>query len=138
MKKIVSFLAVMVIAICMTGCSKGEELKCTMEEDNTKEVIKATLSGDKITKVVVDTSRKYDDKEQLESDYSMSQMVVGMFSAIDGMKASVKKDGMSVKVSITMDIKKMKTSDLEDNFGYENLTKENFLTYAKDAGYTCK
>ena len=139
MKKFMSFMVVLLVTICMTGCSsKGETLKCTMEEDNTKSIITATIKDDKVTKISMESSETYESDDELSMAYSFGQMAVSMVDSIDGMTASAKKDGKTLKITMDMDLTKMSAADIKDNLGVESYTKDEFQKYAEEEGYTCK
>ena len=139
MKKIISFFSVLLIAITMTGCSsKGEEVKCTMDEDNEKGTMVATIKNDKVTKISVDSSQTYEDEDELNMAYTFSKMAISMVDEIDGMSASIKKNGKSLEITMTMDLTKMSSEDIEDELGLESFDKDGFIKYAEEEGYTCK
>lgn len=46
--------------------------------------------------------------------------------------------GKNVTIKATMDITKMSSDDIEEEFGASDLTKEKLESYAKEQGLTCK
>ena len=139
MKKVISFLVIMLVTITLTGCgSKGDTVTCTMNDDNAKSTMTATIKNDKVTKISAEQSETYDDEDELNSAYSLSQFAVSMISGVDGMTAKVDKSGKTLKLTMTMDLTKMSAEDIEDELGSTEFDKDEFIKYAEDEGYTCK
>lgn len=139
MKKIIIFLVVIMIAICMTGCSKNKEIKCTLEEDGEESLVKATLDGDKIIKIVSEYSVSFDSKSEYEEGYKDAQEYISNEEKNDKYSYGVKKNDKENKLTmiITYNINKYTQEELEDEFPFE-LTKKGFIESAEDSGYTCK
>lgn len=137
MKKLfggISMVAIMLV--CLTGCGKGNTLKCTGKVDDNDTTVTATLSGDKITKVVIDTKSVADSEDEAKKGVAM---INGLGSlAGEGMTMSAKANGKNVTMTMTMDVTKMSESDLENNLGTKDLTKDSFVKAMEDEGLTCK
>lgn len=137
MKKLfggISMVAIMLV--CLTGCGKSNTLKCTGKVDDNDTTVTATLSGDKITKVVIDTKSVADSEDEAKQGVAM---INGLGSlAGEGMTMSAKANGKNVTMTMTMDVTKMSESDLENNLGTKDLTKDSFVKAMEDEGLTCK
>ena len=137
MKKLfggISMVAIMLV--CLTGCGKGNTLKCTGKVDDNDTTVTATLNGDKITKVVMETKSVADSEDEAKQGVAM---INGLSSlAGEGMTMSAKANGKNVTMTMTMDVAKMSESDLEGNLGTKDLTKDAFVKAMKDEGLTCK
>ena len=130
MKKLfggISMVAIMLV--CLTGCGKGNTLKCTGKVDGNEATATATLNGDKITKVVMETKSVADSEDEAKQGVAM---INGLGSlAGEGMTMSAKANGKNVTMTMTMDVTKMSESDLENNLGTKDLTKASFLKQPK-------
>ena len=66
-------------------------------------------------------------------------MINGLGSlAGEGMTMSAKANGKNVTMTMTMDVTKMSESDLENNLGTKELSKDSFVKAMEDEGLTCK
>ncbi len=92
MKKILSVFAVAVFALALTGCGKGDTLKCTIEESGMKAETAITFDGDKATKVVM--TMDLGNKEY-------AKQYADIFGGEEGVKA--KADGTKVVITYTGD-----------------------------------
>lgn len=138
MKKLFGFAMVALCAVCLTGCgSKGNQLKCTGEIEGQKATVTASLDSDKVTKVVMETVAEASSKDEATAG---AAMINGMGSAfgVEGMTMSAKASGKKVTTTMTMDVAKMKSDDLESNLGTTDLTKDAFVEAMKGQGLTCK
>lgn len=137
MKKLfggISMVAIMLV--CLTGCGKSNTLKCTGKVDDNDTTATATLSGDKITKVVMETKSVADSEDEAKQGVAM---INGLGSlAGEGMTMSAKANGKNVTMTMTMDVTKMSESDLENNLGTKELSKGAFVKAMEDQGLTCK
>lgn len=137
MKKMLGFVMAALMTVCLTGCgSKGNELKCTGKIDGQEATVKASLNSDKITKVVIETSTEASSKEEATAGVAMINAMGS--SAGEGMTMSAKANGKKVTMTITMDVAKMSSSDLESQIGTSELTKDAFVKAMEDEGMTCK
>lgn len=136
MKKLFGFAMVAICAVCLTGCGNSNELKCTGEIDGQKATVKATLKSDKITKVVVESSEEAESAEEAKAGAAMINGFGSM--AGEGMTMSAKANGKKVTMTITMDIAKMSSDDIEDQLGTAELTKDAFVKAMEEEGMTCK
>lgn len=137
MKKLfggISMVAIMLV--CLTGCGKGNTLKCTGKVDDNDTTVTATLSGDKITKVVIDTKSVADSEDEAKKGVAMINGIGSL--AGEGMTMSAKASGKNVTMTMTMDVTKMSESDLENNLGTKELSKDAFVKAMEDEGLTCK
>ena len=138
MKKIVGLCASLLVVLSLTGCgSKSNELKCTGKVDEQEVSAVATLDGEKITKVVLESKAEAGSKEEAEQGAALINGF-GAMAAESGMTMSAKVDGKKVTTKMTMDIAKMDAESLEDQFSTEDLTKESFIEAMEEQGLTCK
>ena len=137
MKKLfggISMVAIMLV--CLTGCGKSNTLKCTGKVDDNDTTATATLNGDKITKVVMETKSVADSEDEAKQGVAM---INGLGSlAGEGMTMSAKANGKNVTMTMTMDVTKMSESDLENKLGTKELSKDAFVKAIEDQGLTCK
>lgn len=92
MKKILSVFAVAVFALALTGCGKGNTLKCSMEESGMKVESTITFDGDKVTKVVA------------SMDLGSKEYAQQYAAFLDGEEdVKVKADGTKVVITYTGD-----------------------------------
>ena len=54
------------------------------------------------------------------------------------MTMSAKANGKNVTMTMTMDVTKMSESDLENNLGTKEMSKDAFVKAMGDQGLTCK
>lgn len=137
MKKIVGLCASLLVVLTLTGCGKSNELKCTGKVDDQDVTAVATLSGDKITKVKLETKMETESKEVAEQSVNFINGF-GALAAESGMTMSAKANGKNVTTTVVMDVTKMQSEDLEEELGTTELTKDAFVTAMKDKGLTCK
>lgn len=137
MKKLfggISMVAIMLV--CLTGCGKSNTLKCTGKVDDNDTTATATLSGDKITKVVIDTKSVADSEDEAKQGVAMINGIGSL--AGEGMTMSAKANGKNVTMTMTLDVAKLSESDLENNLGTKDLSKDAFVKAMEDKGLTCK
>lgn len=106
MKKLfggISMVAIMLV--CLTGCGKGNTLKCTGKVDGNEATATATLNGDKITKVVMETKSVADSEDEAKQGVAMINGIGSL--AGEGMTMSAKANGKNVTMTITMDVAKV-------------------------------
>ena len=126
MKKYLTVVFVAVFALVLTGCGKGNTLKCTLEEDGVKSVTTITFKGDKVSKV--EATGEYKTKEEAEEAYSWMQLAIAFAGEDSGMKASL--DGKKITVS-------MSGAALESEEEYKGSKAEIKKALEKE-GYSCK
>ena len=137
MKKMFGFVMVAIISVCLTGCgSNGNELKCTGTIEGQKATVKATLKSDKVTKVTMDLVTEASSTEEAKAGAAMINGLGSM--AGEGIKMSAKANGKKVTTTMTMDVAKMSSADVEDQLGTADLTKDAFAKAMKEQGLTCK
>lgn len=137
MKKLFGFAMIGLISICLTGCgSNGNQLKCTGEIEGQKATVKATLKDDQVTKVNMELVTEASSKEEATAGAAMINGFGSM--AGEGMTMSAKASGKKVTTTMTMDVAKMASDDLEDQLGTTELTKDAFANAMKEQGLTCK
>lgn len=137
MKKLfggISMVAIMLV--CLTGCGKSNTLKCTGKVDDNDTTVTATLNGDKITKVVMETKSVADSEDEAKKGVAMINGIGSL--AGEGMTMSAKANGKNVTMTITMDVAKVSEDNLENNLGTKDLTKDSFVKAMEDEGLTCK
>lgn len=137
MKKLfggISMVAIMLV--CLTGCGKSNALKCTGKVDGNDTTVTATLSGDKITKVVMDTKSVANSEDEAKQGVAMINGIGSL--AGEGMTMSAKANGKNVTMTMTLDVAKLSESDLENNLGTKDLSKDAFVKAMEDKGLTCK
>ena len=126
MKKYLAVVFVAVFALVLTGCGKGETLKCTFEEDGAKGTVTVSFKNDKVSKVV--TSGEYETKEEAEQAYGLMSLAAAFGGEDAGIKTSLK----GKTVTITMTGKALEEDDMNSYSKKE--IKEKF----EDQGYDCK
>lgn len=137
MKKLFGGMSlVALMLVCLTGCG-STSLKCTGTVDGLKSSAKATLKGDKVTKVVMEAT------ETAETEEAAKQVValysgVGSLGSESGYTMSAKAKGKDVTITVTMDITKMSSEDVEEQLGSAELTKDAFVKAMEEEGLTCK
>ena len=165
MKKVLSFVAILsVLFFC--GCEKQEQnqnkgseekkdavatLVCTktIEEDGEKETDTFEItSKNNIVKKVTNSSTAEVDASMIDLMISLSESMVKAYNEVDGMEASVTKEGSNAfKVSITVDYDAFNVEQakekLGDDFDGEDFAEEKNMTVdefvKKNAeGYECK
>ena len=135
MKKMFGLLASLLVVFSLTGC--GNELKCTGEVDGQKMTAKATLDGEKITKVVMESVSEAESKEEAENGAKLINGL-GAMASESGITMVAKANGKKVTMTMTMDVTKMKSEDLEEEFDTAELTKDSFIKAMEEEGLTCK
>ena len=135
MKKMFGLLASLLVLFSLTGC--GNELKCTGEVDGQKMTATATLDGEKITKVIMESVTEAETKEEAKSGADMINGL-GAMTGESGITMSAKANGKKVTMTMTMDITKMKSEELEEEFDTTDLTKDSFIKAMEEEGLTCK
>ena len=123
MKKYLSVLFIAIFALALTGCGKGNTLKCTLNEDGHKGSIEVTFKGDKVSKVVA--KEEMASKEEAESYVALYTAFVG---SEEGMTA--KADGKYFVVTMS--------GKAVDDSEYKGLTKADVKKSAEEEGYKCK
>lgn len=138
MKKIISgFVATAFMLVCLTGCGKGADLKCTGKMDGADATITATLDSDKITKVVMVNKSEAESEEEAKQGVAYIN-AMGIGSSEKGITMSAKASGKKVTLTVTVDVTKMSAEDIENQFDVTDLTKENFVKSMEEQGLTCK
>lgn len=137
MKKLFGGMSlVALMLVCLTGCGSSS-LKCTMSDEDNKSTVKATLNGDKITKVVMEQTETLDSEEEAKTTAALYSGISSLGSE-DGYTISVKAKGKDVIMTATIDITKMSSEEIEDEFDSEELTKDAFVKAMEEEGFTCK
>lgn len=138
MKKLLGIMMVGLFSICLTGCgSKGNQLKCTGKVEGQDMTMTATIKSDKVTKVVVETKSVASSEEEAKQGVAVINGL-GAMGSESGMTMTAEAKGKNVTIKATMDITKMSSDDIEEEFGASDLTKEKLESYAKEQGLTCK
>lgn len=139
MKKIVLLFICSSLLLGFTGCgSKQDTLKCTGSDESTKTSMVGTFKDSKLTKLTTEATTTYDNEEDLDSEYGMLQLSVGIINAIEGVEGTLNKDGLTVTMKYTADLSKMSTESIKEMFDKESMNKEEFEEYAQEEGLTCK
>lgn len=144
MKKIIMPIALVGLALVLSGCGKTETLTCTMSQDESgmamNSKIEAVFEGNEVTKLNLNIDAKVDE--------SLSSYVPTMKSVIESQYEKYKKEGATVKVTskdntikadLSFDLKKMSDEDKEeldliDTKGTKEASKKDL----EKEGYTCK
>ena len=140
MKKVIVAGICGILLVGMTGCgsSAKEELKCTMKNGNSTETIIGTFEKGTLKKMVQESTATYETAEDLEEDYAMAQLAVGMSNAMNGVEGTINKKDLTLTTKITFDFSKMSSENIKDMFEKESMSKEDFQSELKEEGYTCK
>lgn len=131
----ISVVAIMLI--CLTGCGKGADLKCTGTVDGVETTVKATLSSDKVTKVVIETKTVAESEEEAKQNAAFSNGL-GLSRPDLGITMTAEAKGKTVTMTMTMDVTKMSSEDLEYILDTTDLTKDGFIKGMEERGLTCK
>lgn len=151
MKKVMSFLLVLVAVVLLTGCGSGKTLTCTNTEEQNgasmKQTVEMKFKKDKVTNVKMTLETKAVDssvKEQWSTVSSMLESMYGNTKDVDGIKVTTKNDdkNFNYTVTVAIDVKKAKEEDLaeydmtgslDSEVTYEDMKKD-----AEASGFTCK
>ena len=141
MKKAFGLFTIILSFALVIGCesNKNSENKviCIGSEDDTKQIMTGTFENDKLVKIVREEQTTYDNDEDLNNEYSMSNTLIEYLNnTVDGIDAKVSKDGMTVTIKATMDMKKLDKNYKEDN-NLNISTVLEFKDMAKLDGLTC-
>lgn len=131
----ISVVAIMLV--CLTGCGKGADLKCTGTVDGVETTVKATLSSDKVTKVVMENKTVAETEEEAKQSVAFANGL-GSLAAEAGVTITAEAKGKTVTMTMTMDVTKMSSEDLESELGTKELTKDAFVKGMEEQGLTCK
>ncbi len=88
--------------------------------------------------MVQESTATYETAEDLEEDYAMAQLAVGMSNAMNGVEGTINKKDLTLTTKITFDFSKMSSENIKDMFEKESMSKEDFQSELKEEGYTCK
>lgn len=132
----ISVVAIMLV--CLTGCGKGSDLKCTGTVEGVETTIKATLSSDKVTKAVVEYKNVAESEEEAKQSAEQVNNLGELYKDTGVVTMTAKANGKTVTVTMTMDVTKMSSEDLESELGTKELTKDAFVKGMEEAGLTCK
>lgn len=131
----ISVVAIMLV--CLTGCGKGADLKCTGKMDGNDATVKATLSSDKVTKVVIESKTVAKSEEEAKKGVAILNGF-GSLNSDSGITMTAKANGKNVTMTMTLDVTKMSSEDLENNLNTTDLTKDGFVKAMEEQGLTCK
>ena len=131
----ISVVAIMLV--CLTGCGKGADLKCTGKMDGNDATVKATLSSDKVTKVVIESKTVAKSEEEAKQGVAILNGF-GSLNSDSGITMTAKANGKNVTMTMTLDVTKMSSEDLENNLNTTDLTKDGFVKAMEEQGLTCK
>lgn len=133
----ISVVAIMLV--CLTGCGKssGADLKCTGKMDGNDATVKATLSSDKVTKVVIESKTVAESEEEAKQGVAILNGF-GSLNSDSGITMTAEANGKNVTMTMTLDVTKMSSEDLENNLNTTDLTKDGFVKAMEEQGLTCK
>lgn len=142
MKKILGALSMItLVLVCLTGCGSISTLECNGEIDGQKENYVATLKGDNVTEVEVNSEYIAESEEvaKTSAEY-LEKYLANIYgdSSETGISITSKAEGKKVISNIKLDVKKLSKSTLDEQFGNNKLTKKSFKEFAEDSGLTCK
>ena len=143
MKKLFGFMMVAIISICLTGCVHfNNTITCTQIEDDEKMVVTVTTDkNDKIIGVKMTAEMTAPSKEELDEGYSYLKDEIDSMNKYAGVRGSIKKKGLTVSMTINLDLNKVSDETLEIlDFDKEdlNVTGTEFRKIAEEDGATCK
>lgn len=142
MKKVLGFLMVSLMAVCLTGCGNSSKntITCTQTEDDEKTVVTATTDkNDKVVKVKMTTEVKAPSKEELESGYQIYKASAGLMSSAEGVKVDVAKKDLTLVLTVDIDLNKASKEVLSSfNLDEIDTTGTEFRKNAEEDGATCK
>lgn len=138
MKKILNFFFICVFVFCITGCGKKENLRCAMELESEKYIIKGIIEDDKVVSIISEEIYVYTNENSVNERYEYWKDYYANYDyLLKGESVDVKKENMSVVVTSTYDFKKMKKEDIIDIFETESFTKEEFKKWNESYQFIC-
>lgn len=142
MKKMLGFVMVALMTVCLTGCggSSKNVITCTQTEDDQKITIAATTDkDDKIVKIKMTMDMAASTKEELESSYQIMKLGSEQLNKTDGVKVDVDKKNLNLIMTVDVDLKKA-PKDVLKSFNMDEIdsTGAEFKKSAEKNGATCK
>ena len=135
------YIIVFLMLILMTGCSKGNSLKCTSTEvvsENTyKNEIKFTFKDDKVSKakLTMDVILGEAGMKNYDLYYNAFEQTFAGLNDEEGVKVELKKNDKGYKVIIDADYSKYKGQlDMINS----SLNKDQTKVYYENIKYKCK
>ena len=135
------YIVVLMMLVLITGCAKGNSLKCTSTEEVSgniyKNVIKFTFKDDKVTKAKLTMNVELGDTSMKNYDlyYNAFAQTFADLDKEEGISVELKKEKKGYKVIIDVDYDTYKGQvDMINS----SLTKEQTKIYYENIKYECK
>lgn len=140
MKKMLGAVFALLALVGVTGCgSKGADIVCESKDGSDVSYYKATLDGDKVVKLSMESTTVAESEEEAELMVSYGKSLKADYEEDDeGISFDIKRDKLNVKMTITYDFKKVDKETLEYDFGKSVITEADFREMAEGDGFTCK
>ena len=139
MKKIYSLVLILISITVFTGCT-SKTVICTKTEDNNIKKSYVTFKGNKVTKIVIDSSLEVEKEKQDETLTELDAVIKNIFSDKIGIKAYSIKENNLITLRIEVDPSKVESDILGTDISkesFENTSKEEYINKMETQGYTC-
>lgn len=144
MKKAFSLALVVLSVFLITGCG-SKKVACSVNMMGLGMNYVATFDGnDKVQKVAVETSLTASDKDEFNEGVKSAEEQIKEANKLDGVKASLKKSGLKITVSLEFDLNKITDETLEELSmdssikDLAGMSSKDFKDSMKTMGATCK
>lgn len=144
MKKAFGLVAVVLSIFLITGCG-SKKVSCSINLMGMGMDYVATFDGnDKVEKVAVETSVTASDKDEFNEGVKSAEETINNANKLDGVKASLKKSGLKITISLELDLNKITDETLEQLSmdssikDFAGMSSKDFKDGMKAMGATCK
>ncbi len=135
------YIFVLMLVVLITGCSKGNSLKCTSKEEVSGNIyeneVKLTYKDDKVikAKLTMDVELGEASLKNYELYYNAFEQTFSDLDKEDGISVNFKKNDKGYKVIVDVDYDTYKgTVDMINS----SLTKDQAKIYYENIKYECK
>lgn len=144
MKKALSLAMVVLSIFLITGCG-SKKVSCSVNLMGMEMDYVATFDGnDKVEKVAVETSLTASNKDEFNEGVKSAEETINKANKLDGVKASLKKSGLKITISLEFDLNKITEETLEELSmdssikDLAGMSSKDFKDSMKTLGATCK
>lgn len=140
MKKFLMFLACVVVAFILTGCS-SDTLTCSISDSedgvDTSSTINVDFDNDKVSAFSMEMNVTLSDEysSYLDTYKSLYESSFESFEEYGG-DVNITTDDNSLKVELSLDVDKLSEEEKED-MGFNDDTRDSIKESFEDDGYTC-
>lgn len=139
MKKMLGAVFALLALVGVTGCgSKGADIVCESKDGSDVSYYKATLDGDKVVKLSMESTTVAESEEEAELMVSYGKSLKTTYESEKGVSFDIQRNKLEVKMIMTYDFKKMDKDGIEDLLGETAITEADFREMAEGDGFTCK